>query len=212
MNSILENLLASGEFCHRGQWFPVAHSTPPEICQRYADLIVENDLKRALEIGTLFGFSTMFLADALLRTDGHLDTVDIRYPSRIWSNGKEIEDIHEVAEKLIDDAGLASKVTFHVGDSNQVLARLIKEDRRYDFALIDGSHKFEFALLDFVGVDRMLDIGGYVAMDDVGGSVSAKEGLAGGPNRVLSIVVSTGRYKIDLWSANVAVCQKLRDV
>lgn len=212
MNAVLERLLASREFRHRGQSFPIAFNTSPAICQRYGELIVENELKRALEIGTLFGFSTLFLADALLRTGGRLDTVDIRHRSRTWSNGQEIEDIHEVAEELVEDAGLASRVAFHAGDSNQVLARLIGEDRRYDFALIDGSHKFETALIDFVGVDRMLDIGGYVALDDVGGNVSAKEGLAGGPNRVLSIVLSTGRYKIDLWSANVAVCEKLRDV
>ncbi len=212
MNTVLESLLASREFRHRGQSFPLAHNTSAEICRRYGELIVDNELERALEIGTLFGFSTLFLADALLRTGGHLDTVDIRYPSRTWSNGQEIEDIHEVAEKLVEDAGLASRVAFHAGDSNQVLARLIAQGKRYDFALIDGSHKFEIALLDFIGVDRMLDTGGYVAMDDVGGSVSAKEGLDGGPNRVLGVVLSTGRYRIDLWSANVAVCQKLRDV
>ena len=77
--------------------------------------------------------------------------------------------------------------------------------------LIDGSHRFEVALLDFVGVDRMLKVGGHVAIDDVGANVSSKEGLSGGPNRVLGLVLSTDRYRIEPWSANVVVCEKRRD-
>ena len=212
MNAVLENLLEAGEFSHRGKRYPIAHSTSADICRRYANLIVEQNATRALEIGTLFGFSTLFLANALERTNGKLDTIDIRYQKRTWSNGEEIEEIHEVAERLVGDAGLADRVEFHAGDSNQTLARFMAEERRYDFALIDGSHKFEVALLDFIAVDRMLDVGGYVAMDDVGANVSSKEGLAGGPNRVLATVFTTNRYRIDLWSANVAVCQKVKDV
>lgn len=212
MNSVLENLLASGEFSQRGENYPIAHSTSPGICRRYADLIVEREARSVLEIGTLFGLSTLFLADAVAQTDGQVDTVDIRYPKRTWADGREVEDIHEVAERLVDEAGLSHRVTFHAGDSAAVLARLMGDGREYDFALIDGSHRFETALLDFIAVDRMLVVGGCVAMDDVGANVSVKEGLSGGPNRVLGVVFSTSRYEIDLWSANVAVCKKRRDV
>lgn len=210
MNTVLKELLAAGEFTHRGQRYPIAHSTSPDICRRYAKLIVEIGAKRAVEVGTLFGFSTLFLADALARTDGMLDTIDIRYSKRTWSNGQDIEDIHEVAERIVGEAGLSSRVTFHAGDSNRILAELAQAGKRFDFALIDGSHKFPVALLDFIGVDQMLEVGGYVAIDDVGASVSSKDGLAGGPNRVLNTVLATNRYSIKLWSANVAVCRKIK--
>ena len=212
MSEVLEKLLEEGEFSHRGQTYPIAHSTSTAICSRYADLIVEKKLIRGLEIGTLFGFSTLFLADAFAQTGGYLDTIDIRYAKRTWIDGREIEDIHEVAERLVAEAGHARRVTFHTGDSNNVLAELVAARHEYDFALIDGSHKFAVALLDFIGVDRILRSGGYVALDDIGANVSSKDGLAGGPNRVLGIVFATGRYKVDLWSANVAVCKKLRDI
>lgn len=212
MNPTIEGLLAAGEFSHRGKRYPIAHSTSADICRRYAELIVEHDLKRGLEIGTLFGFSTMFLADAFSRTDGRLDTVDIRYAKRTWSNGEEIEEIHEVAERLVEQAGLGARVTFRIGNSNEVLPRLIEEGIAYDFGLIDGSHRFEVALLDFICLDRMLAVGGYVAIDDVGANVSSKEGLAGGPNRLLETIFTTGRYEVEPWSANVAVCRKRRDV
>jgi predicted O-methyltransferase YrrM len=211
LTSVIDRLLQAGEFSHRERQYPIAHCTSPEICRRYADLIVENEVSSALEIGTLFGFSTLFLADALSSTSGELDTIDIRYRTRMWIDGQEIEDIHEVAERLVAEAGFNERVTFHAGDSNAVLARLIASGRRYDFALIDGSHQFEVALLDFIGVDRMLNVGGHVALDDVGAKVSGKEGLAGGPNRVLSSVLATQRYSIDLWSANVAMCKKRKD-
>ncbi len=211
MNAVLEELLEAGEFSHRGQRYPIAHSTSPVICRRYADLIVKQGLRRGLEIGTLFGFSTLFLAEAFAQTEGELDTIDIRYAKRTWIDGQEIEDVHEVAERLIAEAGLDDRVTFHAGDSNALLAQLIEAGAEYDFALIDGSHRFEVALLDFIGVDRMLRVGGYVAMDDIGANVSSKEGLSGGPNRVLGLVLSTDRYEIEPWSANVAVCRKRRD-
>jgi predicted O-methyltransferase YrrM len=211
VNPVIENLLAAGEFSHRGQRYPIAHSTSPEICRRYADLIVTHELRRGLEIGTLFGFSTLFLADALAQTDGRLDTVDIRYASRTWSNGEEIEDIHEVAERLVGEAGLEDRVTFHVGNSNEILPQMIQSGAEYDFGLIDGSHRFEVALLDFICLDRMLGVDGYVAIDDIGANVSSKEGLSGGPNRLLNTVFTTGRYQVELWSANVAVARKRRD-
>jgi predicted O-methyltransferase YrrM len=210
VSAVLEQLLEDGEFSHRGRRYPIAHSISAAICRRYADLIVKQGLRRGLEIGTLFGFSTLFLADAFAQTGGELDTIDIRYAKRIWVDGQEIEDVHEVAERLIAEAGHGDRVSFHAGDSNSLLAELIEAGAEYDFALVDGSHKFEVALLDFIGVDRMLKVGGYVAMDDVGANVSSKEGLSGGPNRVLSLVLSTDRYEIEPWSANVAVCRKRR--
>lgn len=211
LNAVIEDLVEAGEFSHRGERFPIAHSTSPDICSRYADLIIEHSLKRGLEIGTLFGFSTVFLADAFAHTGGHLDTVDIRYTKRTWSNGEEIEDIHEVAEQLVAQAGLDDRVTFRVGNSNEVLPKLVEVGAKYDFGLIDGSHRFEVALLDFICLDRMLDVDGYVAIDDVGANVSSKEGLSGGPNRLLNTVFTTGRYQVDPWSANVVVCRKRRD-
>ena len=212
MNAVLQELLEAGEFSHRGKRYPIAHSTSADICRRYAELIVEQDVRRVVEIGTLFGFSTLFLADALTQTNGHLDTIDIRYAKRTWIDGQEIEDIHEVAERLVGEAGLDDRVVFHAGDSNAVLPKLIEAGGKYDFALIDGGHRFDSALLDFIAVDRILDVGGFIGIDDVGASVSSKDGLAGGPNRMLAVVFATSRYRVDLWSANVAVCKKLRDV
>ncbi len=76
--------------------------------------------------------------------------------------------------------------------------------------MIDGSHVYQTALLDFVGVDSMLDVGGYVALDDVSPGVSGQPNLDGGPNRLLATVLSTGRYEVTPVNHNVVLCRKTR--
>ena len=146
--------------------------------------------------------------------------------ARDGTTGFRYEDVADVAgvhrasvyrhwpdrEQLVAEAGLEDRVTFRVGSSAKVLSQLLDEGRRYDFALIDGGHQFAVAMLDFICVDRMLKVNGYVAIDDVGPNVSSKKELAGGPNRVLSTVFATNRYRVSLWSGNAAMCQKVSDV
>jgi len=42
------------------------------------------------------------------------------------------------------------------------------QGERIDFAFIDGAHTFDHVLVDFFYIDRMLNVGGIVAFDDVG--------------------------------------------
>jgi predicted O-methyltransferase YrrM len=208
-NATLLDLVKSGSFAHRGKKWPIKYSTPTAICQRYGEIILEKRLRRGVEIGTLFGLSTMYLAEALQRNEGHLDTIDIRYEKREWAPGEEIENIHEVAERLVDDGGFRSTVSFHVGHSNSVLASFIEQGRSYDFALIDGSHLFPAAMLDFIFVDRILEDGGIVALDDIGEGMARKY-PDGGPNRMLEMIFASGRYRITPLNLNVVICEKLR--
>jgi hypothetical protein len=47
-----------------------------------------------------------------------------------------------------------------------VLPRLEAEGLRLDLAFIDGWHSFDFTLVDFFYIDRMLRPGGILAIDD----------------------------------------------
>lgn len=210
-NPVLLQLLKDGSFEHQGQRFAINYSTPPAICRQYGELILERGFKAAVEIGTLFGLSTLHLAEALQHNGGSLDTIDIRYEKREWSNGVTIENVHEVAERLVKESALDDVVKFHIGHSNEVLTNLIHSGKAYDFALIDGSHLFPIAMLDFIFVDRLMQEGGVIALDDIG------EGLArrypdGGPNRMLQMIFACGRYRITPISANVVLCDKLKSL
>ena len=82
--------------------------------------------RRILEIGTLGGYSTIWLARAL-PSDGNLITL-------------ELESLHaEVARQNIDDAGLGPVVEIRVGPAAESLQDLIDEHSEpFDFIFIDA--------------------------------------------------------------------------
>lgn len=82
--------------------------------------------KRILEIGTLAGYSTIWLARALPE-DGHLVTI-------------EFEPHHsEVAERNITRAGLEHKVEIITGKAMEILQKLIDDNTEpFDFIFIDA--------------------------------------------------------------------------
>jgi predicted O-methyltransferase YrrM len=82
--------------------------------------------RRILEIGTLGGYSTIWLARAL-PSDGHLVTL-------------ELEPLHaEVARKNVDQTGLGPIVDIRVGPATNSLQDLIDGDTEpFDFIFIDA--------------------------------------------------------------------------
>jgi len=207
-NPILLELISSQSFEHKGRSYSTSHSTPASICKRYGEEIIRRGFKSGLEIGTLFGFSTLHLAEALHHNGGKLDTIDIRYNEREWADGTNIVDVHEVAERLVNESGFSDTVRFIPGNSNVELIKLIEAGKSYDFALIDGGHVYSVAMLDFIFVDRLLEPGGLIALDDIGSSMARKEGLDGGPNRLLPMIFSSNRYDIIPLTSNIVLCEK----
>ncbi len=94
---------------------------------------------RILEIGTLGGYSTIWLARAL-PDDGKLITCEL--------DKKHVE----VARQNLIDAGLADKVTIQTGPAKDSLAALASQNTPpFDFVFIDADKEsyttyFEFAL------------------------------------------------------------------
>ena len=82
--------------------------------------------RRILEIGTLGGYSTIWLARAL-PSDGSLVTL-------------ELEPVHaEVARKNIDRAGLGPLIDIRVGPATKTLQDLVDADTEpFDFIFIDA--------------------------------------------------------------------------
>jgi caffeoyl-CoA O-methyltransferase len=80
---------------------------------------------RVLEVGTLFGYSGIWMAREL-GLGGHMDTI-------------EIEKLHaDAAEHWFERAGLADRVTVHRGAGLDVLATL---PGPYDVAFIDADKR-----------------------------------------------------------------------
>ena len=92
---------------------------------------------RVLEIGTLGGYSTTWLARAL--PDGGMIT------------SLELDQKHaDVARQNVDRAGVGARVTIHVGSAEQTLQRLIEQGvPKFDLIFIDA---------DKPGYPRYLDL------------------------------------------------------
>jgi hypothetical protein len=205
----LRKLIADGGFHFDGRFWPFTPQvTRFDRLAQYAERILSAGYKRGLEIGTFVGLSTVFLAEALARNNGTLDTIDPRLPEQRWGGKDKIQNAYLVAEMFVREAEL-SNVTFLKGRSYHLLPT---RPRRYDFAHIDGDHNYHAVVLDFILVDSMLDIGGLVVLDDVGKEIATRADTDGGPNRLLPHIFASGRYCIEVVSSNQALCTKLREV
>lgn len=116
--------------------------------------------RRVLEIGTLGGFSTIWLARGI-PDDGTVDTC-------------EYEQAHaDVARKNLDLAGVGSKVTIHVGAALDTLPTLAGP---YDLFFIDADKVNNPRYLDWA--IRLSRPGSVIVLDNVvrGGSVLEADG------------------------------------
>ncbi len=94
---------------------------------KFLELLVRaTGARRVLEIGTLGGYSTLWLARAL-PPDGHVVTL-------------ELEPHHaEVAKKNLEVTSLADRVELRIGPAAETLAALVKEHAApFDFIFIDA--------------------------------------------------------------------------
>jgi hypothetical protein len=77
-----------------------------------------------------------------------------------------IQGWNDVGLFNIERAGYRSLVEFYNEPSHHVLPRLEMNGQRIGVAFIDGWHTFDYVLVDFFYVDRILDVGGVVMFDD----------------------------------------------
>lgn len=102
-------------------------------------MMIVCNAKKVLELGTLGGYSTIWLARAL-PDNGKVITI-------------EVDKHHaDVAQKNIENAGLSQKIDLRVGKALDILPQIIAEnDERFDMIFIDAdkppyTEYFDFAL------------------------------------------------------------------
>jgi predicted O-methyltransferase YrrM len=85
-------------------------------------IIKESEAKRILEVGSSYGYSTTWLAEAARATSGKVTSLELKVEKT------------EYARAQLARAGLNGYVEFHIGDA---LASLAKLPGPFDFVLID---------------------------------------------------------------------------
>jgi predicted O-methyltransferase YrrM len=112
----------------------------------------------SLEIGLAYGVSTLFICEALAA----LPRPGVHIVLDPFQNGKW----RGIGMRNVEEAGFRDLVEFHEERSEIFLPRMVAEDRRVDFAFIDGLHRFDQAFVEFYYVNRLLRPGGIVLFDD----------------------------------------------
>jgi len=145
----------------------------PEQGQFMSLLIKLMGAKRALEIGTFTGYSSICVASAMPE-EGRLTCCDI---SPQWT---------DMAEKYWALAGLENKIDLHIQPAEQTLQMLLDDgaEKTFDFIFIDADKQnyikyYEVAL-------RLLRKGGIIAIDNTlwSGAVADPENIEPGTRAI----------------------------
>jgi predicted O-methyltransferase YrrM len=137
---------------------PFPTSTPYDIGRLFQQLIKEHNFNQTLEIGMAYGLSSMFICQA------HQDK---GLGSHIAIDPFQSSEWKSVGLLNVSKAGLSEYFHFYEEFSYEVLPRLLNQGEKIDFAFIDGSHHFDYTLVDFFYIDKLLEVGGYVVFDDI---------------------------------------------
>lgn len=117
-DELLERLPAEAE----KEGIPAIH-IPDEVGRLLQVMIASSGARRVLELGTLFGYSSIWMARALPE-DGHILTLEAQTKHA------------ELSRRNLDVAGLASKVEVRVGNALETLPGL--EGQVFDVIFIDA--------------------------------------------------------------------------
>ena len=163
MNIILEEIFKTGYVkTAEGKLCKVHSTISREEGLFLQELINECKPKQTLEVGLGYGISSLFICEALEKTPTTkhivIDPNQFEDPK-----GYPFEGIGLINLKK---AGFFDLIEFHNEVSYLVLPKLIKESRVLDFAFIDGWHTFDYALVDFFLIDKLLKVGGLLVIDD----------------------------------------------
>jgi predicted O-methyltransferase YrrM len=162
MNGVLSEILKTGTTKTASESGSVKLSSSisrseGELLQK---LVRELDPTVSLEVGLAHGVSALFICDALnVRNGTQFIAIDPYQNGGPW-------DWHGIGIANLRRAGYSDIVRLIETPSYRALAELERSALRVDFAFIDGWHTFDFALVDFFFIDRVLNVGGVVVFDD----------------------------------------------
>jgi len=158
MNPVLFEILATGRVVRRdGTIIPLDYNISEQEGAMIQRAIRHVRPRVTLEIGLAYGISTLFICEALKEVGGE---------RHIVIDPASIDGWLDVGLFNVERAGYSSLLELHNEPSHRVLPALERDGRRVGVAVIDGWHTFDYALVDFFYVDRLLETGGIVMFDD----------------------------------------------
>lgn len=160
MNRLLEQIYETGFVEDRAgnQLKATPTSIPMQAARALDELVRRQPVEQSIEIGFAYGLSALVVCQALHETTGGLHTAIDPYEEKRWGN---------IGLANIERAGLQKHFSLLETYSHLALAELVAQERTFEFAFIDGQHLFDYVLVDFFYVDKLLQVGSYVVLDDM---------------------------------------------
>lgn len=140
-----------------GRAHEITSAVSPEQGERLYRLVLSGRPCVTLEIGLACGLSALYICRGLRDVGGRKHIAIDPYQSERFSSA---------GISTLQRAGYGKLVELHEERSDRCLPRLVDEGVQVGFALIDGWHTFDYALVDFYYVHRLLRIGGIVVFHD----------------------------------------------
>ena len=122
------------------------------------ELIQKYKPQRTIEVGFAYGISSLYICSALQNIPGARHTI-IDPGQGSCFNNVGIANLKRAGIDFFD---------FYEENSDIALPRMLSEGKNFDFGFIDGNHLFEYTLIDFFYINRMMKPGGIVVFDDTG--------------------------------------------
>lgn len=137
--------------------------------------------KISIEVGLAHGVSALVFCQAHQESNKTKNTHYAVDPNQLSS-------YNSAALCALEKAGYLDYFKLLNGPSHLEIPELIKQNIKVDCAFIDGWHTFDYTLIDFFLIDKILKPGGYVAFHDTYGRAKQK---------VINFILSHRKYEID---------------
>jgi predicted O-methyltransferase YrrM len=158
----IERLVSTGTAVARSDstrhdLFPLAVSAAEgEALRRW---VVREEATRTVEVGLGYAISALHVCEGLLaHADAGARHVVIDPLQESYFSGCGLQ--------FLEEAGVLGLVEHHAEESQIALPRLLHEGRSFDFAFVDGNHRFDGVFTDLFYLGRLVRQGEVVFLDD----------------------------------------------
>ncbi len=158
LNAVLKRILESGYVTSAtGERLTLHSHTLQDEGEFLQHVIQQIKPRTSLEVGCAYGVSSLYICEALAAVGADRHIIIDPYQHEHW---------HGLGIEHLKAAGYGSLIELHELPSHQALPRLEAAATKLDFVFIDGAHWFDYVMVDFFCVDRMLNVGGVIVFDD----------------------------------------------
>lgn len=127
------------------------------------DLVRRINPRRTVEVGLAEGFSALYILAALQSNGGGGSGGT---GIHVAMDPFELSDWHGLALQKVKEAGMTNRFRFLPAMSSAALPTLAAEGKPFDIIFIDGDHRFDATLVDFVLSDAICAPDGYILLHD----------------------------------------------